>query len=47
MPPKHRAAGGAKAGGKKAKAAEEPVAPATMIDALNAADMKMVLSLYE
>lgn len=43
MPPKRKAAGGAKAGGKKAKAAEEPAAPATMKDAsavLKAADKK-------
>ena len=42
MPPKRKAAGGAKAGGKKAKAAE-PEAPATMKDAsavLKAADKK-------
>ena len=43
MPPKRKAAGGAKAGGKKAKAAEEPATPATMKDAsavLKAADKK-------
>ena len=42
MPPKRKAAGGAKAGGKKAKA-EEPAGPATMKDAsavLKAADKK-------
>ena len=47
MPPKHKAAGGAKAGGKKAKAAEEPAAPATMKDALKPAEMKRVISLFE
>lgn len=42
MPPKRKGAGGAKAGGKKAKA-EEPAAPATLKDAsavLKAADKK-------
>ena len=42
MPPKRKAAGGAKAGGKKAKK-EEPAEPATLKDAsavLKAADKK-------